>query len=125
MATVGSFNDDPLPTSEQVAEVRGFQRPNLFQSAVAANSYPPPTLPTPILTPLSPLTTRTPQVTKFLAELEGLTTKLEGKKLEARKVIQSKMSDLHQLIDKWETRFLDTMAETLDEKIETINKQVR
>ena len=65
------------------------------------------------------------KVTKFLTDLEGLITKLEGKKVEARKVIQSKMSDLHQLIDKWETRFLDTMTETLDEKIETINKQVR
>ena len=35
------------------------------------------------------------------------------------------MKDLHQLIDKWEARFFDTMAETLDEKIEGIAKQVR
>ena len=58
-------------------------------------------------------------------ELDGLKSKLEHKKAEAQKVISSKMKDLHQLIDKWETRLLDTMAETLDEKIEGIAKQVR
>jgi len=62
---------------------------------------------------------------RFLGELDGLKSKLESKKVEAQKVIRSKMKDLHALIDKWETRFLDTMAETLDEKIEGIGKQVR
>lgn len=62
---------------------------------------------------------------KFLGELDGVKGKLEHKKSEAQKVIQKKMKDLHQLIDKWETRLLDTMAETLDEKIEGIVKQVR
>jgi len=62
---------------------------------------------------------------RFLGELDLLKIKLEGKKTEAQKVIRSKMKDLHVLIDKWETRFLDTMAETLDEKIEGIVKQVR
>lgn len=33
------------------------------------------------------------------------------------------MRDLHQLVDKWETRFLDTVRETIDEKIEGIIKQ--
>lgn len=35
------------------------------------------------------------------------------------------MKDLHQLIDKWESRFLDTASETIDEKIEGLSKQVR
>lgn len=61
----------------------------------------------------------------FLTELETIKSSLEKKKAEAQKVIRSKMQDLHQLIAKWETRFLDTMAETLDEKIEGVAKQVR
>jgi phosphatidylinositol 4-kinase len=70
-----------------------------------------------------PTAAQVAEVQKFLVELDGLKSKLEHKKAEAQKVISSKMKDLHQLIDKWETRLLDTMAETLDEKIEGIAKQ--
>lgn len=61
----------------------------------------------------------------FLVELEDLKNQLEMKKSESKKIIHSKMADLHQLIEKWEIRFLDTMNETLDEKIEGVTKQVR
>lgn len=48
---------------------------------------------------------------------------MELKKQEARKTIKSKMKDLHNLIDKWEVRFLDTVNETIDEKLESVSKQ--
>jgi hypothetical protein len=62
-------------------------------------------------------------VEEFLVTLGELKLKLQRKKEEAHKVIRSKMKDLHHLIDKWESRYLDTATETIDEKIENITKQ--
>jgi hypothetical protein len=121
MASVSSIIDDLLPTSAQVAEVRG-RYPYIISSLPNFASI---GLELLILRVTDHLLVWTLQVQKFLGELEGLKTQLESKKAEAQKVIRSKMKDLHQLIDKWETRFLDTMAETLDEKIEGVTKQVR
>jgi gas vesicle protein len=56
--------------------------------------------------------------------LENFQKKLEQKKKAAREVIKDKMKELHQLINKWEQRFLDTAKETLDDKIEVLHQQV-
>jgi hypothetical protein len=66
---------------------------------------------------------RLAQVEEFFPVLESFQKKLEQKKKAAREVIKDKMKELHQLINKWEQRFLDTAKETLDDKIEVLRQQ--
>jgi len=64
-------------------------------------------------------------IDKFLPEVALLKQKLKRKRTAARQVIGEKMKELHQLVDKWEQRFLDTASETITEKVEKLGKQER
>lgn len=53
-----------------------------------------------------------------------LKQKLKKKRAISKQVISDKMKELHQLVDKWEQRLIDTASETISEKIEKLVKQV-
>jgi hypothetical protein len=69
-------------------------------------------------------TLTTVKIDKFLPEVALLKQKLKKKKSTSKQVIAEKMKELHQLVDKWEQRLVETASETITEKIEKLAKQV-